>query len=146
MRNGGLECGDESPLLLAGTRRGESSADESAVERAGASSRTPKFVGTRRGKGKGATFPDFKCASRRIWRGRAYAQPLGPKGDPHGPRLNSAEVPTRRARCPRRSKGIADRSMCRSSDSRLIGPPHTLAKVDSPSRDRVLPSPRNYLQ
>ena len=37
-----LECGDSSPLLLAATRRGEPAADESAVEEAGASSRTPK--------------------------------------------------------------------------------------------------------
>jgi hypothetical protein len=36
------ECGGSSPLLLAATRRGESAtADESAVEKAGASSRTP---------------------------------------------------------------------------------------------------------
>ena len=39
-----LECGDSSSLLLAATRRGESTADESAVEKAGASSRTPKLV------------------------------------------------------------------------------------------------------
>ena len=38
-----LDCGDSSPLLLAATRRGEEpTADESAVEKAGASSRTPK--------------------------------------------------------------------------------------------------------
>ena len=42
MRNGVLECGDSSPLLLAATRRGASTDDESAVERAGASSRTSK--------------------------------------------------------------------------------------------------------
>jgi len=36
------ECGDSSPPLLAATRRGESPpADESAVEKVGASSRTP---------------------------------------------------------------------------------------------------------
>jgi hypothetical protein len=42
-----LECGpsvDGSPLWLAATRRGESpTTDESAVEKAGASSRTPKL-------------------------------------------------------------------------------------------------------
>jgi hypothetical protein len=38
------ECGDSSPLSLAATRRGVSqTADESAVEKAGPISRTPKF-------------------------------------------------------------------------------------------------------
>jgi hypothetical protein len=38
-----LECGDLSPLSLAATRRGDPpTADESAAEKAGASSRTPK--------------------------------------------------------------------------------------------------------
>jgi hypothetical protein len=38
------ECGDSSPLSLAATRCGEKpTADESAEEKAGASSRTPKF-------------------------------------------------------------------------------------------------------
>ena len=45
LRNGLSECGDSSPLLLAATRRGESStADKSAVGKAGASSRTPKIA------------------------------------------------------------------------------------------------------
>jgi len=44
MRTGLSECGDSSPLLLAATRRGEEpTADKSAVEKAGASSRTPKL-------------------------------------------------------------------------------------------------------
>ena len=39
-----LECGDLSPLWLAATRRGATrTADESAAEKAGASSRTPKM-------------------------------------------------------------------------------------------------------
>jgi hypothetical protein len=39
-----LECGDLSPLSLAATRRGEAqTADESAVEKAATSRRTPKF-------------------------------------------------------------------------------------------------------
>ena len=43
-----MECGDESPLSIAATRRGESpTADESAVEKAGASCRTPKFGAVR---------------------------------------------------------------------------------------------------
>ena len=43
-----LECGGLSPLLLAATRRGEEwTADESAVEKAGTSSRTPKFGNVR---------------------------------------------------------------------------------------------------
>ena len=47
-RNGLSECGDSSPLLLAATRRGESStADKSAVGKAGASSRTPKIAAAR---------------------------------------------------------------------------------------------------
>jgi hypothetical protein len=38
------ECGGSTPLLLAATSRGEGpTADESAVEKAGPSSRTPKF-------------------------------------------------------------------------------------------------------
>src|SRR5208283_2105078 len=38
------ECGDSSPLSLAATRCGDTAtADESAAEKAGASSRTPKF-------------------------------------------------------------------------------------------------------
>ena len=45
LRNGLSECGDESPLLLAATRRGESSTtDKSAVAKAVASSRTPKIA------------------------------------------------------------------------------------------------------
>ena len=45
LRNGLSECGDSSPLLPAATRRGESStADKSAVAKAGASSRTPKIA------------------------------------------------------------------------------------------------------
>src|ERR1700722_3248670 len=45
LRNGLSECGDSSPLLLAATCRGESStADKSAVGKAGASSRTPKIA------------------------------------------------------------------------------------------------------
>ena len=48
LRNGLSECGDSSPLLFAATRRGESStADKSAVGKAGASSRTPKIAVTR---------------------------------------------------------------------------------------------------
>jgi len=40
-----LECGDSSPLLLAAIRRGAiRTADKSAVEKAGASSRSPKIV------------------------------------------------------------------------------------------------------
>jgi hypothetical protein len=43
-----LECGDSSPLSIAATRRGQSpSADSSAVEKAGASSRTPKLASVR---------------------------------------------------------------------------------------------------
>jgi hypothetical protein len=43
MRTRRLECGDSSPLLYATTGRGvRHTADESAVEKAGASSRTPK--------------------------------------------------------------------------------------------------------
>jgi hypothetical protein len=38
------ECGESSPLLPAATGRGAwRTADESALEKAGASSRTPKF-------------------------------------------------------------------------------------------------------
>ena len=45
VRSQAHECGDSSPLLLAATRRGESpTGDESEVERAGASSRTPKLA------------------------------------------------------------------------------------------------------
>ena len=39
-----VECGDLSPLLLAATRRGESTAADSTVEKAGASSLTPKLA------------------------------------------------------------------------------------------------------
>jgi len=43
-----LECGDTSPLLPAATRHGASPhADESAVEKAGPSSRTPKLRAAR---------------------------------------------------------------------------------------------------
>jgi hypothetical protein len=46
--NRSLECGDSSPLSIAATGRGKSpSADESALEKAGASSRTPKFASER---------------------------------------------------------------------------------------------------
>src|ERR1700721_398617 len=45
LRNGLSECGDSSPVLLAATRPGESTtADKSAVGKAGASSRTPKIA------------------------------------------------------------------------------------------------------
>ena len=45
LRNGLSECGDSSPLLLAATRRGESStADKSAAGKAAASYRTPKIA------------------------------------------------------------------------------------------------------
>jgi len=44
-----LECGDSSPLSLAATGRGEQhTADESAAEKAGPSSRTTKFSQTKR--------------------------------------------------------------------------------------------------
>jgi len=65
-----LEGGDSSPLSLAATRRGQSpSADESALEEAGASSRTPKFASDRapRRLGGGSDEVRVLCAPQRLF-------------------------------------------------------------------------------